>query len=449
MAIESIYTLDAESVLKALDQVIGKAGDAEQAMAKLNKVDPFKDAAKSAPDLNKELSDGAKNYAQITATAETYKEEIKKVTVEHEKLIAKKKEFDAAGKYSEYSKELETVQGKLGKLSQGLENSTKSAGGLRGMVGNVTGKLKDMVTGSSAAESTLGRFLPAAITLFGALGVAIAASVAFVYKARQGYLEMNDALLSTSGSQKTVSNNMEVLDTVADQLGITLREVTSAYGNFNSNGLKPTSSQMKNLGILSQELKTDFGTLSKAITDADSGQTTSLKNLGIQSVTNGNKIKLSFRGITTEFKKGSGDSIKALDSISRQIEKTENSAAGVGRTDFMDKFAKGMVDAEQSVSAAAESVNGKAYPAFDRFISLMERGKTVALDLAESFGIWLGMGWEKIKNEAAFLVATLAYIPDALKNGLTVANKNFSDASAAFLRNKKIIAEQEAKLQPV
>ena len=301
--IESKYTMDASGILSALDQVITKTGQVDQALTNLSKNNPFKEAVKNAPDLNKELSDGVKNYVQITASAESFKEEIKKLTSEHDKLITKKKEFEAAGKYDEYTKQLETVKGKIFELNKGFDSSAKSAGGLKGKIGEVTGKLKEMITTSSAAEGILGRFLPTITGLFGFLGVAVAGATVIIARAKQAYLEMNDAILVVSGSQKNVTNNMEVLDSVASLLELTLRDVASAYATLADDGLKPTGKQMKNLGILSKELQTDFLTLSQAITKADKGQVSALQNLGIQAVVNGDKIKVSFRGVTEEFKK--------------------------------------------------------------------------------------------------------------------------------------------------
>jgi len=445
--LETAYELDASQLLKELDQVISKSEITFQAVSRLEKTDPFKEAAKNAANFDRDLTASIKTYGQIEAAAEAFREEIKKVNLEHDKLITKKKEFEAAGKYGEYVKQLESVKGRLAELNKGLELSTRSSNGLREAISNVTGKLKEMITTSSAVEGLLGRFLPTITGLFGVLGVAVAGATVMIARAKQAYLEMNDAVLVVSGSQKNVTNNIEVLDSVASSLELTLRDVAAAYATLADDGLNPTGRQMKNLGVLSKELKTDFLTLSKAITEADKGQVSSLQNLGIQAVTNGDKIKVSFRGVTEEFKKGSGDSIKALDSISRQIEKTENSAIKISRFDFMDRLAKGMVDAENALADAADTADKKAYPAFDRLNKLIAKSRDGILDWAESFGIWVQVGWEHVKNDAMLLIAGFGYLSDIKNQGFSKANDNFSVAYNAFKKNRDEIFKSEQRSQ--
>jgi len=446
--IESTYLLDVSGILASIDKVDSKFALHEERLERLKKVDPFKTAAKNAGLLDQELSEGVKTYVRTEQAVKELNEEFKRLSAEQAKIRTGQKELEAAFQSDNIKRELQAVQEEQKKVGNEIENTTKKASGFRGMIGNVTSKVKEMATGLTGTGSVLARFSTLAAGAFAVVATAAIAVGAAVYKARERYMEMNDIMLASTGNQKDVSKNLEVLDTVASQLEITLREVTAAYITLNDQGLKVTKKELNNIGTLAKELKSNLNNLAVATVAADKGNVDSLQKLGLQAVVHGDRIKLSFRGVTSEFKKGSGEAAHALSEITEQIEKTENSASSIGRMDFMDRLAKGFVDAEMSISDAAEAADRKAYPAFERLMSLVSRGTDTVMDWAESFGIWVGVGWEHVKNDAMLLIAALAYLPDVWNNkGFTKANENIGASLDAFKKNRKDIFDQESRSQ--
>ncbi|WP_026629498.1 hypothetical protein [Dyadobacter alkalitolerans] len=447
--INTTYQLDVSEVLKALDAIDSRFEKHEEAIIRMSRSDPFKLAAQGAADLDKELSVNTKHMVEMEATLAAYREQIKQLTAEQGKFVKKLDEVNAAGKHDELKKELEAVQEKLRKVNESLGQTEVKAGSVRGMIQSLTGKFKEMTTNAGTSGKILSQVMTSATRFAGLLGAAVVAGTVAIYRMREGYLRMNDSLLAISGNQKDVTDNMDVLDQIASDLDVTLRQTTASFGLLSSSGIKPTKAQLISLGILAKELKADFVQFSEAIVSADKGQTDALAKLGVQAQVQGNKVQLSFRGVTTEFKKGSGESVAALERIVKQIDLTENSlSAGAGRFDFMDRLAKGFVDAEKSIDDASITVDNKAYPAFERLNKLLIISKNNVLDWAESFGVWIGVGWEHLKNDAMLLIAGFEYLGDlAMTRSLSIANRNFSKSKEAFDANRKKILEEEARLQ--
>lgn len=446
MDIESKYILDVSQVLDALDAVDSKTEQVSENVKKLGNSDPFREAVKGASDFDKELLDNAKSLVHVEATAKAFREEINRLTEAQKALNKEREKLEAGKEYDDLTKQLEAVTSKIEILKGGLQKmetqSKKTATGL----GGVVGKLKEMVTGSSAAESAFGRFLPIVTKLFG--GLAIAAGVAGValYNIRQRAKEYESSLLTVIDSQKDVTKDMDILDDIANELNTNLSSLVSAYGILVSNGLKPTREEMTRLGILAKEAKVDIGLLAAATAKAGNGQLGDLKKLGFQAVKEGDKIKVSFRGVTKEFKQGSADSAKAIASIGGEIEKLQDSS-GVGRLDILDKLSKGMNDVSNAAKDAGDTTDKITYPAFDRIFRLFGEGKKKVLDLAESFGVWLQIGLEHLANDASIAASGFIYLFDVIKNGKMQADLNWMAAKQQFKKNREEIFKLEKEMQ--
>lgn len=444
--IESKYELDVSQVLSALDAIDSKIEGTHENIKKLGTSDPFKDAVRGASDFDKELLDNVKSLIQLEATAKVFREEIQRLTEAQKALNKEREKLEAGKEYDDLTKQLEIVTSRINILKGGLQKmeaqSKKTATG----IGGIATKIKEMVANSTAAESTFGRFLPVVTKLFG--GLAIVAGVAGValHNIKQRAKEYESSLLAVLNSQKDVTKDMDILDDIANELNVNLSSLVSAYGILVSQGLKPTREEMTRLGELAKEAKVDVSLLADAVVKAGSGQLNDLKKLGFQAVKEGDKIKISFRGVTKEFKQGSDESVKAIASIGGEIEKLQSSS-GVGRLDILDKLSKGMNDVATAAKDAGDTTDKFAYPAFDRIFRLFSNGKKNVLELAESLGVWLQIGLEHIANDASIVASGFIYLFDIFDKGLMRADLNWKAAKQTFKQNREEIFKLEKEMQ--
>lgn len=111
--------------------------------------------------------------------------------------------------------------------------------------------------------------------------------------------EKQTAVLKTlTGSQKEAESTMKMIKKVADASLSPLKEVSDAYIRLVNQGIKPTYSEMKKMVDVAVASGRSFGQLAEAIFDATNGQLRGLKDFGIQSKIIGDKMQLSFKGMT-------------------------------------------------------------------------------------------------------------------------------------------------------
>ena len=129
----------------------------------------------------------------------------------------------------------------------------------------------------------------------------IAAISAFIKKLIEvrGEWEKQTAVIKTiTGSQFQANEAMKMLRKISDLSTTSMKELTDAYVRLSSQGIKPTFSQMKKMIDVATAQGRSFGQLAEAIFDAVNTNTKGLRDIGIVSKIQGDKIQLSFKGVT-------------------------------------------------------------------------------------------------------------------------------------------------------
>ena len=148
---------------------------------------------------------------------------------------------------------------------------------------NMTGKVTSQLTGMLT-----GLFSVGAVTAF----------IKKIIDLRSEWEKQTAVLRTLTGSQKEAESTMKMIKKVADASLSPLKEVSDAYIRLVNQGIKPTFSEMKKMVDVAVASGRSFGQLAEAIFDATNGQIRGLKDFGIQSKIQGDKIQLSFKGMT-------------------------------------------------------------------------------------------------------------------------------------------------------
>ena len=125
-----------------------------------------------------------------------------------------------------------------------------------------------------------------------------------------------------------------------------LAEWTEAYIKLVNRGIKPTTSELINIGDLSASQGKSVDQLIEAILDAMTGENERLKEFGIKASKSGDTVKYTFKGVTTEVK-NSEEAIKnyllslgrmdgVAGSMSTQMQELQGIESNLG--DTMDNF---------------------------------------------------------------------------------------------------------------
>jgi hypothetical protein len=141
-------------------------------------------------------------------------------------------------------------------------------------------------------------------------------------------------LENTLGSQGAANRALSELREFAKTTPFALDELTESYVQLVNRGFQPSMEEMQKMGDLAASQGKDFKQLTEAVLDAGTGEFERLKEFGIQASKNGDKVSLSFKGITKEVK-NSEDAIQQavlafgeLDGVAGSTAKTSATLGG-------------------------------------------------------------------------------------------------------------------------
>lgn len=133
---------------------------------------------------------------------------------------------------------------------------------------------------------------------FAALGVGMA--VRGVINATAEYERLGAALITVEGSQKAANAQFKILEKFAAKTPFQLQEVVDGYIKLKARGLDPSIKSMTAFGNVAGAMGKTLDQFIEAVGDAATGEMERLKEFGIVARQQGDKVKFTFQGITTE-----------------------------------------------------------------------------------------------------------------------------------------------------
>jgi hypothetical protein len=243
--------------------------------------------------------------------------------------------FDTVKKYlEEIAKRAGMSQKEIDEMNQSIEDSGKKAD-------QATNKAKKGFGGLNGQVGQLAKGMASAFSV--ALVVNFARKVVDV---TANFQRMEAVLKTALGSQSAAQVSMRMLQDFASNTPFQVDKLTDSYVKLVNQGFKPTREQLTSLGDLAASLGKDFDQLTEAIIDAQVGEFERLKEFGIRAKKEGDQVKFTFRGVTTE------------------VENTEQAIRG---------YILSLGDVEGvsgSMAAVSETVGGKLSNLDDNFTNL-------------------------------------------------------------------------------
>lgn len=113
------------------------------------------------------------------------------------------------------------------------------------------------------------------------------------------YEKFDAVLTNTLGSQEAAAKAMKDIQQFAAATPFSVQELTGSFVKLANSGMVPTIEEMRKLGDLASAMGKPFDQLTEAVIDAQSGEFERLKEFGIKANKEGDKIKFTFKGVTT------------------------------------------------------------------------------------------------------------------------------------------------------
>jgi phage-related minor tail protein len=139
------------------------------------------------------------------------------------------------------------------------------------------------------------------------------------------------------GNQEATDAALKTVVDFAAKTPYALGEVQGAFVKLKNMGLDPSTEALTAYGDTASAMGKSLNDMVEAVADAATGEFERLKEFGIRSESNGNRVKLTFKGVTTEVGKNSEEIQKYLKNLGQTnfgggMEAQSKSLAGVFST---------------------------------------------------------------------------------------------------------------------
>ena len=214
------------------------------------------------------------------------------------------------------SREVTKATGALGRFTKQAhhaERATDKLGRETGQTERATRKLSGAQRGATvatkaqtAATSRLGGAMKG---LLGPL-LAVAGPIIAIRKLLGSTVELQDFQAQLKVATGTVENAGEAFDALEDFASTTpyaLEQSLDAFIKLTNLGLTPSEEALTSYGNTASAMGKDLTQLIEAVADATTGEFERLKEFGIKASSEGDRVRLTFRGVTKEIGKNAAE----------------------------------------------------------------------------------------------------------------------------------------------
>lgn len=166
-------------------------------------------------------------------------------------------------------------------------------------------------SGLTSAETKITTFSDKASKAFAAIAAAAAAAASLggFVNVITTFEKLEASLRTVTGSSEAASYAFNQLQNFAMTTPFQLEEVVNAFIKMKALGLDPSQEALTSFGNTAIAMGKSLNQMIEAVADAATGEFERLKEFGIRASTQGDSIKFTFQGVTTEVK-NSADAIQ-------------------------------------------------------------------------------------------------------------------------------------------
>lgn len=347
---------------------------------------------------------------------------------------------------SQFNKKLKDSQDKLEDFGDESEKSGKKA--------------KDGFDGASKGASGFGSVAKGLAPIIGA---AFAADTLIqfgknVINTTAEFQKMEAVLTNTLGSSSAAKVAMDEITEFASKTPFAVNELTESFVKLANRGFVPTQDELRSLGDLASSTGKSFDQLTEAALDAMTGEFERLKEFGIRASAEGDRVKFTFKGVTTEVEK-TDEAIKDYLISLGDAEGVSGSMAAISETvggkisnldDNFTQLYKSIGDSSSGLIAGildlSNALVGNLAKSFAAVNTVTEKqGEGGFMNFLKSMAAVLDPTYAKIVRETAEAYKAA----DKAINDAMMAGREFFEAEgkarAALVDNTKKLTEEEKK----
>ena len=293
----------------------------------------------------------------------------------------------------------------------------------------VIGEIDNVNSSGSSATSSLKKVAGAAALATAAIaGIGYAATQ--IKDATVKFESLQAGISTAVGSATEAQEVFKILQDFASSTPYDIEQVTTAFTQLVNYGLTPSERALKSYGNTASAMRKDLSGMVEAVADAVTGEFERLKEFGIKSSNEGDKVIFTFRGVKTEVKNSAeeiekylielgennfGDAMEAQSktlggAISAMGDAWENMWYTVGQMGFDEAIADGVSSATDGIDTITGMLaSGEIEAYLDVIGTYFEGTFSDMSQTAQTVGAWMSEVWA---NHGDTVMGVIAYIAD-------------------------------------
>lgn len=254
--------------------------------------------------------------------------------------------------------------------------------------GRVRASLAGVGQGVEQIDDKQQRAASSAKLLSGALAaLATTVGTGIIINTIAEYEKLEASLRTVTGSAEAANREFDILKKFAAETPYQVQEVVGSFIKMKALGLDPSIEALRSFGNTAAAMGKNLDQFVEAVADAITGEFERLKEFGIRSSQEGDKVRFTFQGITTEVEKDSA----AIQGYLQAIGKTQFAGA---MAEQMDTVGGALSNLEDSMSQL--------------FAEIGEAGLSTAIKEAAGVLGDMADGLRDVDKETVILVTSLA-----------------------------------------
>lgn len=235
-----------------------------------------------------------------------------------------------------------------------------------------------------------------------------------VIETASSYDQLKLSLEGLLGSTENAGQAFRMIEDFAARTPVSVEQAKTAFEQLWKAGIKPTSENLAAFGNVAGAFNKDVTAVTSAIAGVDLGNLDGLKDLGFKVEEQGNKLKISFQGITTTVGNSSRE-------VAGYLEKLGETRFADGMERQASTFATGFDSVKEAFAGLRNAIGEKGLlPSLEsmdvNFAKIINRAQPIA----DAIGKGLGTAM-KIAADAVKVLADHAEIVIPLVTGIAVA----------------------------
>lgn len=318
---------------------------------------------------------------------------------------------------------------------------------------------KSVGTAMGSIEKSIQTAMRSASALFA--GVGVSALVGKLVNVQREFDVLNASLITVTGSSADAERAFAWIRDFAATTPYSLNEVTQAFVKMKALGLDASEEALRSYGNTASAMGKSLNQMIEAVADAATGEFERLKEFGIRAKSEGDRVSLTFRGVTTNIGKNAAE----IEGYLRRIGDVEFAGAMELRAKTLDGTLSNLADTWDQLfrTIAAGDAGGlitqgaqMALNAIESLIRVIEAMNTVVSSSAaqsRTFSVIMG-GLATVFETVAVIGVNVKYVISQIINEVAglgaqivaLASGNFAEAGRI---REQMLAQAEAARREV